>query len=114
MFVAKDSPTDANVFTKKQFLYGVDARWNVGFGFWQMAYGSKDTLDATNYEAARAALLGMKGDYGRPLGMRPNLLVVPPSLEGKAMELLNSERNAAGATNVWRNTAELMVVPWLA
>ena len=24
----------------KQFLYGVDARGNAGYGFWQMAYGS--------------------------------------------------------------------------
>lgn len=113
-FVSKDSSRDDNVFMNKQFMYGVDARWAVGFGFWQMAYGSKQTLDADAYAAARAALQGMKGDYGRPLGLRPNLLVVPPSLEGAAMEILNSERDAAGATNVWKGTAEALVVPWLA
>lgn len=114
MFVAKDSPTDDNVFMRKQFLYGVDSRCNVGYGFWQFAFGSKAALDADSYEAARAAMQGMKGDYGRPLGIRPTLLVVPPSLEGVALEILNAERNAAGATNVWRNTAKLEVVPWLA
>lgn len=113
-FVAKDSPTDDNVFTRKLFLYGADARANVGFGFWQMAWGSKQTLNAANYEAARVALGSMKGDYGRPLGLTPNLLVVSPANEGAARELLESERNAAGATNKWRNTAELLVVPWLA
>ncbi|MFO6448923.1 Mu-like prophage major head subunit gpT family protein [Erythrobacter sp. NE805] len=113
-FVAKDRPEDDNVFHRKQFLYGVDSRCNVGFGFWQFAFGSKAELTADNYEAAREAMHSMKGDYGRPLGVRPTLLVVPPSLEGEAMEILNAERNAAGATNVWRGTAKLEVVPWLA
>lgn len=113
-FVAKDRPEDDNVFLRKQFLYGVDSRCNVGFGFWQFAFGSKAALDADSYEAARAAMHEMKGDYGRPLGIRPTLLVVPPSLEGAALEILNAERNAAGATNVWRGTAKLEAVPWLA
>jgi phage major head subunit gpT-like protein len=113
-FVAKDSPTDSNVFMNKQFLYGVDSRCNVGFGFWQFAFGSKATLNAANYAAARAAMHSMKGDFGRPLGIRPSLLVVPPSLEAAAMEILNAERDAAGATNIWRGTAKLEIVPWLA
>ncbi len=113
-FVAKDKPDDDNVFDNKEFVYGTERRCNVGYGFWQMAWGSKQTLDAAHYEAARAALQGMKGDNGRPLGIKPDLLVVPPSLEGKALELLNAERDAAGATNVWKGTAELLVVPWLA
>ncbi len=113
-FVAKDRPTDDNVFDRKEYVYGVDGRWNVGYGFWQMAWGSKQTLNAANYEIARAALMGMKGDYGRPLGLMPDLLVVPPALEGAAMEILNVERIASGATNKWRGTAEPLVVPWLA
>ncbi|PWE29970.1 hypothetical protein DDZ14_16135 [Maritimibacter sp. 55A14] len=113
-FVSKDRPTDDNVFDQKEFVYGTDVRWNVGYGFWQMAWGSKQTLNQANYKLARESLLGMKGDHGRPLGITPSLLVVPPSLEGEALELLNAERNAAGATNVYRNTAELLVSPWMA
>lgn len=113
-FVAKDKQTDDNVFNRKEFVYGVDCRDAVGFGFWQMAYGSRQELTAANYEAARAALSGMKGDHGRPLGLQGTLLVVPTSLEGKALEILNAERNAAGATNVWRGTAKPLVSPWLA
>lgn len=112
-FVNKDNVTDDNVFMQKKFLYGVDSRCNVGYGFWQMAWGSKQTLDAAHYKAARAAIGGMKGDHGQPLGISPNLLVVPRSLEGEALELLNADRNAAGATNVWRNTAELFICDWL-
>ena len=113
-FVAMDSLTDEAVFSRKEFRYGVDARVNVGFGLWQVAYGSKDTLSAANYGAARAAMMGLKGDQGKPLNIRPSLLVVPPSLEGKALEILNAERTAAGATNVYKGTAQLLVTPWLA
>lgn len=113
-FVAKDNPEDESVFWKREFIYGTDARYNVGFGFWQFAWGSKQVLDAASYAAARAAMHGMKGDYGRPLGIRPTLLVVPPSLEAAALEILNAERDAAGATNVWKGTAKIEVVPWLA
>ena len=60
-----------------------------------------------------ATLMGMKGDHGRPLGVNPRLLVVGPSNEKEGLELINAERNAAGATNVYRGTAELLVVPWL-
>lgn len=113
-FVAKDKETDDNVFDKNEFVYGTDARANAGFGFWQFAWGSKQTLNAANYAIARAAQTGMKGDYGRPLGLMPNLLVVPPSLESAARKLLNSEFASGGETNEWKGTAELLVVPWLA
>jgi len=112
-FVRQDREEDENVFMRKSFRYGVDGRSNVGFGFWQFAYGSKQTLDKSSYKAARTALMGMKGDYGRPLGLRPRLLVVPPALEEAGLELLNAERDAAGATNVYRGTAELLVCEWL-
>nr|WP_255569582.1 Mu-like prophage major head subunit gpT family protein [Neoroseomonas alba] len=113
-FRRMDAPTDEVVFDRNEYRYGVDGRCNVGFGFWQMAYGSKQTLDATNYEAARVAMGSLKSDSGKPLALTPRLLVVPPSLEGAGKEILESERNAAGATNKWRNTAELLMVPWLA
>jgi len=41
-FVAKDKVTDDNVFDRKEFKYGVDGRNNVGFGFWQFAWGGED------------------------------------------------------------------------
>jgi phage major head subunit gpT-like protein len=113
-FVSMDRVTDEVVFTNKEFRYGADARGNTGYGFWQMAWGSKQTLDAAHYATARAALMGMKGDYGRPLGILPNLLVVPPALESAARKILNSEYAAGGETNEWKGTAELLVTPWLA
>lgn len=112
-FVALDKENDDNVFNRKEYVYGVDARSNVGFGLWQLAYGSKQTLDATSYAAARTALMSLKGENGKPLGVRPSLLVVPPSLEGAALQLLQAEKNANGSTNIYQNTAQLLVTPWL-
>lgn len=113
-FVHKDSPNDDNVFFNKEYVYGAEARHAAGYAFWQMAWGSKQTLDAASYGAARAALMGMKADHGRALGLMPNLLVVGPSQESAARKLLNSEYAAGGETNEWKGTAELLVVPWLA
>jgi len=113
-FVARDNPQDPNVFDRKEFKYGSDARMNVGFGFWQMIYGSKATLNEANFKAAYAALEGMKGDHGRPLGLKPTHLIVPPSLRATATELLTNERLASGATNTTRGWATPFVTPWLA
>ncbi|WP_373388994.1 Mu-like prophage major head subunit gpT family protein [Pseudomonas alcaligenes] len=113
-FVAKTAETDDNVFDRKEYVWGVDARLNAGYGLWQLAYASKQTLDATNFGAAYAAMQGLKGDHGRPLGIRPKLLVVPPSLREKALEVVKAERNAAGATNINRDVVDVLVTPWLA
>lgn len=39
-FTTKTADTDDNVFLRNEYLYGADGRNNVGYGFWQMAYGS--------------------------------------------------------------------------
>lgn len=38
--VALDRENDENVFMRKEYLYGVDGRYNAGYGLWQLAYGS--------------------------------------------------------------------------
>ena len=48
-FVPMTKPDDEGVFTRAEYRYGTDGRCNVGYGFWQMAFGSKATLDATNF-----------------------------------------------------------------
>lgn len=117
--VRQDNPTDENAFLRKKYRYGVDYRGAVGYGLWQLAYGSKQTLSVTNYVSARAAMRAFTNDEGVPLGIRPNLLVVPPSLESAGREILLSQTvigdgTAGGSkTNVWQNTAELLVVDWL-
>lgn len=112
-FVAQDNPENPEVFNRNVFKYGVDYRANVGYGFWQFAVRSAATLDADGYEAARTALANITGDYGRKIGVRGRLLVVPQSLERAGLKLLDNQMNAAGATNEWYGTAKLLVCDWL-
>lgn len=119
--IRMDRPNDEEVFTRKKYRYGVDYRAAAAYGLWQLAYSSKDTLNTTNYGAARAQMGSLKNADGRPLGIRPNLLVVPPSLEGTARSILNAQfiigegtRSSVAVNNIWQGTANLLVVPELA
>lgn len=112
-FVTLDRETDENVFMRKEFLYGVDGRGNVGYGFWQQAFGSKDTLDKTNFDAATEAMMGFKSDEGRPLGVKPTTLVCGPSNRAAAMELIEVQKLSSGADNPNYKAVEVLVVGWL-
>ena len=111
--IRKDDEKDENVFSRKEFVYGVDGRYNTGYGFWQQAFGSKAALDAANFKAARLAMETFKGDNGEPLGVSPDILVVGPSNRDAGEELLIKERNAGGETNTLRGAVELLVAPRL-
>lgn len=106
-------PDDPHVFMTNQFVYGVDGRAAAGFGMWQLAFGSKAPLNASNFEAAKIAMKGIKGDQGRSLGVNPNLLVAPDALETDALTLLKKQNLAGGESNIYYNAADLIVVPWL-
>lgn len=75
---------------------------------------SNKILAAAAYGDARAAMMSLTDEHGNPLSIMPGLLVVPPQLEAAGRAILESERDANGATNIWRGSAQLLVVPWLA
>lgn len=112
-FVSMQDETDERVFMAKEFRYGVDWRGNVGYGLWQLAYASKQVLTDVNYDAARAAMMGMTGDNQRKLGLKPTILLVGPSNERAAMKLVNADTLANGATNVYKGSARVVVSPYL-
>lgn len=109
-----DRATDENVFMRNEYLYGVDARVNVGFGLWQTGIRSTKPLTANNYAEARAAMMGFTNDAGEPLGLMPTVLVVAPTGESAGRQLLTNQLSGGGNTNEWFGTAELLVSPWLA
>jgi len=117
--VRMDRQDDEQVFMRKKFRYGVDYRGAAAYGLWQLAYSSKESLNATNYATARAAMMSLANAEGRPLGIQPHLLLVPPSLEAQAREILQAQfiigdPTAGGSrTNIWQGTADLLVVPEL-
>ncbi|MGL5447447.1 MAG: Mu-like prophage major head subunit gpT family protein [Rhabdaerophilum sp.] len=113
-FVAKDDPADDRAFNRNEYVYGVDSRCNVGFGFWQMAYGSKAELTEANLQAAYTAMTTLKGDEDRLLGIQPNLLVLDPSLKFRGDELLQAQNKANGASNIMKGLVESIAPAWLA
>ena len=108
-----DAQSDHHVFMTDKFLYGVDARVAAGFGFWQMAFGSKADLTEDNFDSAMSSMMGLKSDKGRKLGIKPTLLVVGPKNRAAAKKIVKAERDAAGGSNINFNEVELAIVPWL-
>lgn len=90
---------DESVFMSKEFRFGVDCRDEVGFSFWQMAYGIKADLSYDNLWEVYSAMRAFTADGGRKLGMRPKTLVVPTSLEKQAKRIVNRERLDNGESN---------------
>lgn len=105
--------TSDNVFTKDRFEHGIRYRCNAGYGFWQMAFRSQLTLNAANFVAARDAMGAFKADGGRPLGINPNVLVVPKSLRAAADAVSNAQLISGGESNVLYKTVDVIVSDWL-
>jgi phage major head subunit gpT-like protein len=112
-FVTLDQDNDQDVFMKDKALYGVDSRGNVGYGFWQMAFGSKAALTAENFEAAYDAMGAFKGDYNKALGVQPSLLVVGTSNASKGRKIVQAQLIDGGDSNINYNRVGLLEVPWL-
>lgn len=67
-------------------------------------------LSQANYRIGRKNLRQRKNAAGRALKLGKSMvLLVGAENEGLGLEILKAERNAAGATNVDRDTAELVV-----
>lgn len=112
-FQALDNPDDPNVFMKKTFIYGVDARGAVGFALWQLAWGSKQSLTAANFETGFTSMMKFTGDNGKPLGITPKKLIVGPSNLTKAEAIVKAKTLANGAENTNQGKVEIVLVPWL-
>lgn len=112
-FVSLNRSTDPNVFMDRQFLFGVDARYAAGFGFHQLAYGSKATLDATSFAAGRLALETQRRPDGSPLPVLATHLVTGPSNRAAAEAVLMKEYLASGENNTNYKAVNLVIDPRL-
>lgn len=82
-----------------------------------------DALSATALQDAITAMSKFKDDRGKPLGITPDVLVVPPDLQWTALELLNSTYYpevvdiSVGSQNLsanpLKNRLDLIVSPYL-
>lgn len=100
---------DESVFMLDLFRWGARARHNVGYGFWQMAYKSNKPLTAESLNAAIAHMQSQVADGGRELDITPSLLVVPPALRAKALELVKADKLANGQTNINKDVVDVLV-----
>lgn len=74
---------------------------------------SNKKLSVDSYSEARSEMMSYKNENGKSLRIIPDILVVPPALEGTARKILKSDF-IEGSTNIYKDTAELLVVPELA
>lgn len=72
-----------------------------------------EALTPESYGKARAAMMSLKNDSDKSLKLRPNLLIVPPALEGMALKIVEADF-IEGSTNIYKGTAKVKVVPELA
>lgn len=112
-FVAKENPEDDRVFEYDEFTYGVDSRNAAGYGFWQLAFGSKATLNVANFEAAYDAMTAFKGDNGQKLGVKPTHLLCGTANRAAAEAILKKANLTGGESNLNLNRVELVVSSWL-
>ncbi|MFZ6872862.1 Mu-like prophage major head subunit gpT family protein [Undibacterium sp. Di27W] len=110
---AMQSNEDESVFMKDIYRYGVRARSNVGFGFWQMAVCSTKPLTKASFEEAYDLMRGFKGDGGIPLNITPTILVCPTVHRSAANEVIKVARMANGADNPNYNLVEVLDSAWV-
>ncbi len=107
------STQNDTVFMKDQYLYGIRHRGAFGYGLWQMAVASRETLNAANFEAAFLKMCEFTRDGGDPMGLVPTHLVVPASLRSAAEDILDKQNLSGGESNKNYKKVELIVSPWL-
>jgi phage major head subunit gpT-like protein len=112
-FVSMTKIDDEAVFTAKEFRYGVDSRAAAGFGFPQLAFGSKAPLTEANYEAAYEAMTSRRNEEGRPLKVRPNLIVVGPGNRAAAKKLFDAMLTTGGESNTYYKDVDILVTQWV-
>ncbi|NBH76193.1 Mu-like prophage major head subunit gpT family protein [Rodentibacter pneumotropicus] len=104
-----DPSKSDTVFMEDQYVWGVRARGNAGFAFWQLAHRVEDSeLTEQVLMDVISKMKSLKGDGGKLLNIRPNVLLVPPSLEYAAKKLLEAEI-INGTSNVLKGTLKVMV-----
>ncbi len=70
-------------------------------------------LNRDSFLEYRAEMRGIVSDTGKPLRIKPDILVVPPELEQVAIEILIQDRLANGASNPTKGLAGYMVCDYL-
>lgn len=111
----KFNPSESDhVFMKDEYLWGVRARGNAGFGFWQLIHRVENSeLSEQVISEVLTKMRTLQGDGGKRLNIRPSVLLVPPSLEFAARKLVEATE-INGSTNVLKGVLKVVVSPFIA
>lgn len=66
-------------------------------------------LNKANFLKTRASMMSLKGENGKKLGIKPNLIIVPPLLEETALELFQTDK-INGSSNITKGMVEILVI----
>lgn len=112
-FAQLTKPTDPDVFMHDEFKYGLRARYNAGYAWYQLAYGSKSPLTADSYAAARTAMMSQYRPNGRKAGVKPTHLFYGATNETAVLSLIEAALVSGGNSNIWAKTITPVLCPWL-
>ena len=68
-------------------------------------------LSGTSFDTAIAQMMSVRDEEGRPLGVRPTHLIVPPALRATARGIIEVEQLASGASNPNFHAVDLITTP---
>jgi len=77
-----------------------------------LAHKASVPLTPENYASARQKMMTIRKRDGQVIDIRPTKLLVPPSLEGQALQLATAE-TINGTSNIWRGSTQPVVIPLL-
>jgi phage major head subunit gpT-like protein len=87
---------------------------NWGFGpYWQVAFCSRQAIDAPNIEALLTAMASQKNDKGEPLSVRGTHFIGNFAQCTAAEKVLGLQRLSNGADNPLYRKLQVVDVPWL-
>ncbi|ECF2921342.1 hypothetical protein E2G76_13435 [Salmonella enterica subsp. enterica serovar Manhattan] len=104
---------ERSVFMREEYLYGIRARANMGYGFWQQAVRADVELTSHSFEKAYALMVSQKDDNNRPLRIKPNILLVGESNRVNAFRAVQADKFSNGEPNPNYNLVEVVVSPFL-
>ncbi|EAS0616100.1 head protein [Salmonella enterica] len=111
--VPRGQNVSSDVFLSDRILFGTRARGNAGFTLWQFGAMAKMPLNSDTLNQVYTAMTQFKTDSGRPMNVRPTMLVVPTALRNNARKLLDREYLENGESNPDYKLLDYLVTPWL-
>ncbi|AXF75278.1 Mu-like prophage major head subunit gpT family protein [Erwinia tracheiphila] len=104
---------DSAAFMTDKYFYGIRGRGNMGYGFWQMAFASKNDLTTENFNDLYDRMCSQKNDAGRPLRIKPTILLVGMKNREAAFNIAKAQTLDNMKPNPNYGLVEVIVTPFL-